>query len=328
MKRIACFVFVVALTFWQSGQIVTADNNFFALSPTTPFLQNWTDTSLITANDNWTGVPSIRGFLGEDGFAGTAVDPQTMLVPFLTPDVIANQTNTGITQGGVAEFQIADPVVALQASGAADFPHFEILLDASACVEPNGVRLRYDLRDIDGSTDNSIQPIAVHYRIGITGNYSNLPDAFVSDATTGPSEATLVTQVDEFLPVSVRGEPQVHVRFMTSNSVGNDEWVGIDNLNVTCENLNPTAARVRVGGRVITANGRGIGNTRVMLTGGNLTEPLTAVTNQFGYYHFEGIEAGQTYIITVGHKRYAFSEPSRVIELFDNLSDVDFVAVF
>ncbi len=65
-----------------------------------------------------------------------------------------------------------------------------------------------------------------------------------------------------------------------------------------------------------------------MFTGGNLTEPLTAVTNQFGYYHFEGIEAGQTYIITVGHKRYAFSEPSRVIELFDNLSDLDFVAVF
>ncbi|HRJ90144.1 MAG TPA: carboxypeptidase-like regulatory domain-containing protein [Pyrinomonadaceae bacterium] len=90
----------------------------------------------------------------------------------------------------------------------------------------------------------------------------------------------------------------------------------------------PTAAAVTVSGRVMTANGRGIGSTRVMFTGGNLTEPLTAVTNQFGYYHFEGIEAGQTYIITVGHKRYAFSEPSRVIELFDNLSDVDFVAVF
>ena len=51
----------------------------------------------------------------------------------------------------------------------------------------------YNLRDIDGTTDNAVQPVALQYRVGATGAFTNVPAGFVADATTGPSLATLVT---------------------------------------------------------------------------------------------------------------------------------------
>src|SRR5262245_25006012 len=64
---------------------------------TLPFSQNWASTGLITTNDDWSGVPGIEGYLGQDITTGTATDPQTLLTSSLLPndlDVIANQNNT------------------------------------------------------------------------------------------------------------------------------------------------------------------------------------------------------------------------------------------
>jgi hypothetical protein len=50
------------------------------------------------------------------------------------------------------------------------------------------------------------------------------------------------------------------------------------------------------------------------------------MTNPFGYYNFEDLQAGQTYVITVGSKQYTFSVPSRIITPDDNVTNVDFFA--
>ena len=43
------------------------------------FSQNWTNTGQITANDNWSGVPFIIGYLGDiDAASPTNVDPRTL----------------------------------------------------------------------------------------------------------------------------------------------------------------------------------------------------------------------------------------------------------
>jgi uncharacterized protein len=86
-----------------------------------PFAHNWADISLITINDNWSAVPGVVGFLGQDITTATGTDPQTLLGETPTVladiDVIANQTNPAtLANGGVAEFQITDPVVALNGS--------------------------------------------------------------------------------------------------------------------------------------------------------------------------------------------------------------------
>ena len=88
----------------------------------------------------------------------------------------------------------------------------------------------------------------------------------------------------------------------------------------------PTAAGVSLGGRVLTADGRGIRNATVVVTGNSLLITRYVKTGSFGYYTVDGLRAGETYIVTINSKRFTFQTPSRVVSLLDNLTDVDFVA--
>jgi hypothetical protein len=92
------------------------------------------------------------------------------------------------------------------------------------------------------------------------------------------------------------------------------------------EFLSSTAANAYISGRVTTAEGRGIRNARVVITGNALPEPRVVTTGSFGYFSFEGLQTGQTYVVTVSSQRYTFSVPSRVISLVDNVVDANFVA--
>ncbi|MGD9562373.1 MAG: carboxypeptidase regulatory-like domain-containing protein [Pyrinomonadaceae bacterium] len=87
----------------------------------------------------------------------------------------------------------------------------------------------------------------------------------------------------------------------------------------------PTAADVSIGGRVITASGRGIRNARVSVTGGDLTAQRTVMTGSFGYYRIDGLRAGETYVVSIRSKRYLFSTPTRVVTLGDNALDINFI---
>ena len=199
------------------------------------FSQNWSNASQITANDDWGGVPSVMGYRGDELTATTATDPQTIGAFGGSPagpviDVIANQTlpNT-LTSGGVSEFEITDPVVALQGSGTADAPFLLFHVNTTGM---ENVTISYNLRDIDGSADNAVQQVALQYRSGETGDFINVPGAYVADASTGPSLATLVTPVtatnSAWSEVS-----QLQFRVITTNAVGNDEWVGVDDIVIT-----------------------------------------------------------------------------------------------
>jgi hypothetical protein len=199
-----------------------------------PFLQNWNNTNLITTNNVWTGVPSIIGYLGDDGSTSSPVPtlPQNALAPVYsqTVSVLANQSNPNTAiSGGVAEFEIANPVVAFQGSQTADAPNIIIYLNTNGV---NGIRVKYLLRDIDGSTDNAVQPVALQYRIGNTGNFIDIPAAFVADASSGPSLATLETQVDVVLPAACNNQAELQLRIITGNATGSDEWIGIDDIDI------------------------------------------------------------------------------------------------
>ncbi|QYO65786.1 carboxypeptidase regulatory-like domain-containing protein [Leptolyngbya sp. 7M] len=90
--------------------------------------------------------------------------------------------------------------------------------------------------------------------------------------------------------------------------------------------LGPTAAGASLSGRVASQNGTGIRNVTVSLFGGGLEAPLTTTTNSFGYYSFSDVPAGQTYIITASSKRHSFYNPTQVVTLDGDLSDLDFIA--
>ncbi|MGZ3181869.1 MAG: Ig-like domain-containing protein [Telluria sp.] len=195
------------------------------------FYQDWSNTGLITTNDDWSNVPGIVGYRGDGMTSSTGVNPSNLTSDGTpTVNVIANQANPNtLSTGGVAEFQIADPVVALQGSGTAAAPSLVMYLDASGRQD---LHFSVDLRDVDGSGDNAIQQVAVQYRIGDSGAWTNVPGGYVADASTGGS-ATQVTHLDLNLPAAVNNQSQVEIRVMTSNAVGSDEWIGIDNIAVT-----------------------------------------------------------------------------------------------
>lgn len=237
-----------------------------------PFAQDWTNTGLITVNDDWSGVPGIIGYLGDGLTGATGTDPQT-IVAFGsgTQDVIANLTSASSTAGGVGEFHLADPVVGFQGSGTAACPFVMLHVDATGYQD---VQVAYNLRDIDGTADNAVQPVAVQYRIGTSGNFTNLATGFVPDATTGPSQAVLVTPVSVTLPADVDDQPMVQVRVMTCNAAGSDEWVGIDDINVTGTGLFPSG----VGNA--NPNPVTVGNTTLLtvaVTPGNPPSPIQSV---------------------------------------------------
>ncbi|MEO5819031.1 MAG: hypothetical protein ABIT71_00885, partial [Vicinamibacteraceae bacterium] len=202
---------------------------------TLPFTHAWTDTGQITANDTWTGVPGIQGFLGQNITTATGVDPQTLLTTSALADdldVSANQTNPNtFNTGGVAEFDgIANPTIALNGSGTADAPYILLALRTTG---QSGIRVTYTLRDLDGSVDNAVQPVALQFRVGSTGLFTNVPAGFVADASAGPSLAGLETPVSVVLPAAADDQSELQVRVITTNAVGNDEWVGIDDISVT-----------------------------------------------------------------------------------------------
>ncbi|MFZ5507091.1 MAG: ExeM/NucH family extracellular endonuclease [Pseudomonadota bacterium] len=214
------------------SQPVLADNTPQAL----PFGQDWSNIGLIVGNDDWSAVPGITGYRGDGLTGATGVDPQTVVADGNgTPvDVNANQTNPNtFTTGGVTEFHLADPVLALTGSGTANAPFLLLSLDTTG---RSGITVRYDLRDLDGSTDNAVQPVALQYRLGSSGNFINVPAAFVADATEGPSLAGKVTPVSVTLPAAADNQPLLQLRIITTNAVGNDEWVGIDNIVIDGSN--------------------------------------------------------------------------------------------
>jgi predicted extracellular nuclease len=218
-------------------------------------LQNWTNTGLITGNDDWSGVPSIQGFLGDiDAGTPTDVDARTRTAATLGAlDAIANQSNPNtLTNGGVAEFELADPTIALNGSGTADAPSLVLYLDATGRED---VRVQFNARDLDGSADNAAQQIAVQYRIGETGDWINVPAGYFGDVTQGPSLSGQVTAVDVLLPSDANNQAQLQVRILTTNAGGGDEWVGIDDISVSSDPL--TATVVSIGDAIITEGDAG-----------------------------------------------------------------------
>ena len=201
---------------------------------TLPLVQGWADTGQISVDDDWSRVAGIVGYRGD----GLVADPGSYLRGVTadgsrTPvDVAANLTDprgVGLA-AGVAEFELPDPVVAIQGSATASAPHLVVSLETR---ERAGVTVRFLVRDIDATAHDAVEPVALQYRVGAAGPIGAVPGGYVADATSGPGEATMVTRVSATLPAAADGQPLVQMRVITTNAAGQDEWVGIDDIEVS-----------------------------------------------------------------------------------------------
>jgi hypothetical protein len=97
----------------------------------------------------------------------------------------------------------------------------------------------------------------------------------------------------------------------------------LNDVTIVYSTLGPTAANVSVSGRVTSSSGRGLARAAVILTDAN-GSVRSAMTNDFGYFRFSEVGAGQTYIVSVRAKGYII-EP-QVISLSDEMTDLNFIA--
>ncbi|MET1112144.1 MAG: Calx-beta domain-containing protein, partial [Allosphingosinicella sp.] len=306
----------------SSGSATIADNDgsaYYSLASGS-FAQDWSNTGLITTNDDWSGVPFIVGYLGDIDPASPAdVNATTVTGPALGAiDVIANQNTTGSTSGGVAEFQIANPTIGIQGSGTADAPSIVLYMDSTG---RNAVRLQANLRDLDGSADNATQQINVQYRTSPTAAWTNVPGAYLTDVTTAGS-ATQVTALDVVLPAGADNAANLEIRILTANAGGSDEWVGIDDIVVSSQSagaglsIADTAAYEGTGG----TNAIVFTVTRTGDTSGASTADWT-VTPGSGSFGASAGDFAAAQPLT-GQVSFAAGEASKTISL-DLLTDSD-----
>ncbi|MFV9505700.1 MAG: hypothetical protein AB4911_14185 [Oscillochloridaceae bacterium umkhey_bin13] len=237
MHHLLRWLLVLCLSLWLLEPTLTKADS---VPQPLPLSQDWHNTALIMSNDNWDNLPGIVGMRGDGLTSSPGIDPQTVLATDDSGvlDVNANQTNpNSFATGGVTEFQLADPVVAIKGSATARAPYLRLSLNT---LGKSDLQVAYRLRDLDGSSNHAVQPVALHYRIGASGPWTNVPAAFVADATEGPNLASLVTSVAVDLPVTANDQPLLQLRIMTTDAVGTDEWVGIDDILITGQEPSPT----------------------------------------------------------------------------------------
>jgi hypothetical protein len=95
---------------------------------------------------------------------------------------------------------------------------------------------------------------------------------------------------------------------------------------VIAAQLAPTAAHVSLGGRVSNANGMGISKAYVSLTDQD-GQVRSAITSPFGYFRFDDVEIGQTYIVSVRHKLFQFENSTQTLHVVDEVANLQFVAL-
>ena len=307
--------------------VAKANGYYLEISAGSPLNENWTDTSRLNVDDDWANVVAIEAYTGAGLSVPPGNDPRLVLGDNLpgTLDVKVNETNPATsTAEGVAEFHLADPTIALRATDAAPAPNLVIHINTTIGCVGKAVNVKYNIRDIDDSSRNAATQVVTQYRLGGTGNYTSINGSYVTDATTGPNQATLVTARNVTLPHGAFNQPKVDIRIITTNSPLADEWIGIDDIKVDC--IHPTSATAYVGGRVVDASGRGISKAQVTILNTQDNARTTVSTNAFGYYSFGELDIGNFYMVTVGSKSYSFKNNLQMFQLFEDMTEVNFVA--
>ena len=287
----------------------------------------------ITTNDDWSAVASVEGYVGLNLTPTHGVNPQTIVgtefagntLPNTPRNVAANKGNpSAFNAGGLAEFDGGTYLaIGFQGNVQAN-PYMVFYLNTMGRMN---VLMNYAVQDIDSGSNNSVSQIALQYRVGDTGLFTNLPAGYVADATDG-GVAGRTTNVSVTLPANANNQPKVQVRIITTNAADPggsstpDEWIGVNNV-VASSSVGPSAASVSLSGRVSDPYGMGVSRASVtMYSMSGATR--TAYTNMFGNFAFNDVQVGETYNFIVQSKRYAFTP--RSVSVVDDIKDLDFVA--
>jgi hypothetical protein len=237
------------------------------------------------------GINFIIGNVKKD-FCGTG----SFIFPVGTP--FNGAQRTGSTEGGAPEYS---PMTATITAGT--FPS----------------SLTVTVTDTWMPGTSTLSSLSRHWDVTETGDLTaNMTFQYLNEDVYGNEAGYLVFK---FEGVTISAQPGT-----VNAGLNQFTATGVTQFSKWGAGLAPTAAGAALGGRVLDAFGRPIGNALVVLSGGGLAQPRVVQTGPFGYFNFTDLTVGQFYVITVRSGRHTFANPSRVVELTADVTNSDFVA--
>ena len=171
-----------------------------------------------------------------------------------------------------------------------------------------------------GTTLNVNAADAANGNIGIVENFNGVS----SSITAIPQGATRIARVRfHVLDGAAAGTSRVDFDTSVINGVTSDTNGMALSANYEGGSVSiASAAEVSVSGRVTDSAGRGIRNAMVRIEGQD-GFPHSVSTSSFGYYTFDNVVPGESYVISVSVRRYRFA--TRRVDITGSLADLDFV---
>ncbi|HQU85703.1 MAG TPA: choice-of-anchor Q domain-containing protein [Pyrinomonadaceae bacterium] len=162
-----------------------------------------------------------------------------------------------------------------------------------------------------GTSGTPLNPLldTLKFNGGFTKTVAVLPGSPAINA--GKSTTALDFEINSLLTIDQRGFARNIVSLADNFDIGAYERQAVTSANVT------------IGGAARTAKGIGISNAVVTLVeaNGNLRQTRT---NSFGNYSFDNVATGSSVSITIISKRFNFENPTRIVNVSENIGNLDF----
>ena len=185
----------------------------------------------------------------------------------------------------------------------------------------------------DGSGNYNFQGLpAGDYRVVLTPNGATSPNGAFEESDPNSNRE----DNDNGFPDNTGDYPSMIISGIVTLTPGDDGAANnndVDNSDGSTANptvdfglvLSPTAAGSSIAGRVKTAFGRGISRTTVTVLNLDTFEEHAVITNHFGYFKFNDLQAGETYVVSAQHRYFEFEDNNFTFTLQDNVAGLTFV---
>lgn len=136
-------------------------------------------------------------------------------------------------------------------------------------------------------------------------------------ALNGQGRASLTTSA------LLTGNHNISAQYLGANVGAGGGGFNASTSNTIVQVVNiPTASNAFVEGRVLTASGSGVMGAIVRIVDSSGIA-RSATTSTFGYYRFEDVRVGETYVLNASAKGRTFN--TRIISVNEDIADQDFV---
>ena len=225
----------------------------------------------------------------------------------------------------------------LNATGASACPGTSTLVSLSGISQGDEISVNVVVQFDQTKLSNPVVQIgagALADGFVLNVNYSNVASGLIGITLTSPTNTPFTAGSRELVKIAfnilplVTGDALITFGGPTQTLVNTQNDVlptvpGQSTVSIGGASCT-TSADVSLSGRVISEQGTGLRNATVTITDQS-GKSRSVITSSLGYYQIDDVKAGGTYVITASSRRFRFA--SRVIEVSDSLSNLDFVGM-